>query len=145
MSAVLVLNADCGPLHRVSLRHAIRMLFRQVAVVHEAQPDRQIGVYPIPTVVRLVSYVVTRWRHSRGPAWSRAGVLNRDQHRCAFCGGAASTIDHVLPRSRGGGNEWANTVAACSRCNNRKGDRTPAEARMPLRFTPYAPNWSFFL
>ena len=78
MSVVLVLNADCGPLHRVSLRHAIRMLFREVAVVHEAQPDARIGVFPIPTVVRLVSYVVTRWRHSRGPAWSRAGVLARD-------------------------------------------------------------------
>ncbi len=68
MSVVLVLNADCGPLHRVSVRHAVRMLFRQVAVVHEARPDARIGVYPIPTVVRLVSYVVTRWRRSRGPA-----------------------------------------------------------------------------
>lgn len=142
MSAVLVLNADFGPLQRVSLRHAIRMLFREVAVVHEAQPDQQIGIFPMPTVVRLVSYVVTRWRHSRGPAWSRAGVLARDRHVCAFCGGAASTVDHVLPRSRGGGNEWLNTVAACGRCNNRKGNRTPAEARMPLRFAPYAPNWS---
>ena len=66
MSVVLVLNADCGPLHRVSLRHAIRMLFRQVAVVHEAQPDARIGIYPIPTVVRLVSYVVTRWRQRMG-------------------------------------------------------------------------------
>jgi len=142
MSAVLVLNADCGPLHRVSLRHAIRMLFRQVAVVHEAEPDARIGVYPMPTVVRLVSYVVTRWRHSRGPAWSRAGVLVRDGRRCAYCGGPASTIDHVLPRSRGGGNEWTNTVAACGRCNNRKGDRTPAEARMPLLVTPHAPTWA---
>ncbi|MEV6844498.1 HNH endonuclease [Actinoplanes sp. NPDC051411] len=142
MSAVLVLNADCGPLHRVSLRHAIRMLFRQVAVVHEAEPDARIGVYPMPTVVRLVSYVVTRWRHSRGPAWSRAGVLVRDRRRCGYCGGAASTIDHVLPRSRGGGNEWANTVAACGRCNNRKGDRTPSEARMPLLVTPSAPTWA---
>jgi hypothetical protein len=68
MSAVLVLNADFGPLHRVSLRHAIRMLFRQVAVVHEAEPDRRIGVYPMPTVVRLVSYVVTRWRAGPRPA-----------------------------------------------------------------------------
>jgi 5-methylcytosine-specific restriction endonuclease McrA len=142
MSAVLVLNADCGPLHRVSLRHAIRMLFRQVAVVHESEPDARIGVYPMPRVVRLVSYVVTRWRHSRGPAWSRAGVLVRDRRRCGYCGGAASTIDHVLPRSRGGGNEWANTVAACGRCNNRKGDRTPSEARMPLRVTPFAPTWA---
>jgi 5-methylcytosine-specific restriction endonuclease McrA len=142
MSVVLVLNADGGPLHRVSLRHAIRMLFREVAVVHEATPDRQIGVYPMPTVVRLVSYVVTRWRHSRGPAWSRGGVLTRDGRRCAFCGGAASTVDHVLPRSRGGGNDWGNTVAACARCNQRKGNRTPAEARMPLRVTPAAPTWA---
>ncbi len=142
MSAVLVLNADCGPLQRVSLRHAIRMLFREVAVVHEAEPDSRIGVYPIPTVVRLVSYVVTRWRHSRGPAWSRAGVLARDHRTCAYCGNPASTIDHVLPRSRGGANEWTNTVAACGRCNNRKGDRTPAEARMPLRVEPYSPHWA---
>ena len=142
MSAVLVLNADCGPLQRVSLRHAIRMLFRQVAVLHEAEPDARIGVYPVPTVVRLVSYVVTRWRHSRGPAWSRAGVLVRDRRACGYCGGAASTIDHVLPRSRGGANEWTNTVAACGRCNNRKGDRTPTEARMPLRVRPFAPSWT---
>jgi 5-methylcytosine-specific restriction endonuclease McrA len=142
MSAVLVLNADCGPLHRVSLRHAVRMLFRQVAVVHEAEPDRRIGVYPMPTVVRLVSYVVTRWRHSRGPAWSRAGVLARDGRTCAYCGAGASTIDHVLPRSRGGANEWTNTVAACGRCNNRKDDRTPPEARMPLRVRPFAPTWA---
>jgi 5-methylcytosine-specific restriction endonuclease McrA len=142
MSLVLVLNADCGPLHRVSLRHAIRMLFREVAVVHEARPDERIGVYPIPTVVRLVSYVVTRWRHSRGPAWSRPGVLARDGHRCGYCGKPASTVDHVLPRSRGGGNTWENTVAACGRCNGRKGDRTPAEARMPLRRSPAAPSWA---
>jgi 5-methylcytosine-specific restriction endonuclease McrA len=145
MSVVLVLNADCGPLHRVSVRHAVRMLFREVAVVHEARPDARIGVYPIPTVVRLVSYVVTRWRRSRGPAWSRAGVLARDGRCCAFCGGAASTVDHVLPRSRGGGNTWENTVAACVTCNGRKGDRTPAEARMPLRRTPVAPTWAAHL
>ena len=145
MSVVLVLNADLGPLHRVSVRHAIRMLFREVAVVHEARPDARIGVYPIPTVVRLVGYVVTRWRRGRGPSWSRAGVLARDGRRCAFCGGAATTVDHVLPRSRGGGDTWENTVAACARCNNRKGDRTPAEARMPLRRTPAAPTWDAHL
>ncbi|MFI5843299.1 HNH endonuclease [Catenuloplanes sp. NPDC051500] len=139
---VLVLNADLGPLHRVSLRHAVRMLVRRVAEVHEAHPDTQIGVWPVPTVVRLVSYVVTRWRHSRGPGWSRAGVLVRDGRRCAYCGGHASTIDHVLPRSRGGRNSWVNTAAACGACNQRKGDRTPSEARMPLRFRPAAPTWA---
>ena len=139
---VLVLNADLGPLHRVSLRHAVRMLVRRVAEVHESRPDRQIGVYPVPTVVRLVSYVVTRWRHSRGPGWSRAGVLARDGRRCAYCGRPASTIDHVLPRSRGGANSWLNTVAACGGCNQRKGDRTPSEARMPLRTAPVVPTWA---
>ena len=142
VSAVLVLNADLGPLHRVSLRHALRMLFRQVAEVHEADPDRLIGVWPIPRVVRLVRYVVTRWRYSGGPGWSRPGVLARDGHRCAYCTGGATTIDHVLPRSRGGGNTWTNTVAACERCNGRKGDRTPAEAGMRLRTEPTAPTWA---
>ncbi|MBV1852250.1 HNH endonuclease [Catellatospora tritici] len=142
MNGVLVLNADLGPLHRVSLRHALRMLWRQVAVVHEAEPDQVVGVYPMPRVVRLVSYVVTRWRFSGGPAWSRRGVLVRDGHRCAYCGGPASTVDHVLPSSRGGRNTWLNTVAACGGCNQRKGDRTPVEARMPLRVTPTAPSWA---
>ena len=142
MDAVLVLNADLGPLHRVSLRHALRMLWRQVAEVHEAEPDRLIGIYPVPKVVRLVQYVVTKWRYSAGPAWSRAGVLNRDRHRCAYCGGTASTIDHVVPRSRGGRNTWLNTVAACGGCNQRKDDRTPAEAGMRLRIKPTAPTWT---
>lgn len=138
---VLVVNADLGPLHRVTVRHAIRMLLRQVAEIHEADPDRLIGVFPIPTVVRLVRYVVTRWRKSRGPKWSRTGVLTRDGRRCGYCDQAASTIDHVLPRSRGGGNTWLNTIAACNTCNQRKGDRTPAEARMVLRFEPTTPTW----
>ncbi len=144
MTAVLVINADLGPLHRVSLRHAVRMLWRQVAVVHEAEPDRRVGDYPLPRVVRLVSYVVTRWRHTKGPAWSRPGVLARDGRRCAYCGGPAATIDHVLPSSRGGKNTWLNTVAACGACNQRKGDRTPAEAGLVLRFTPTAPSWFSF-
>jgi HNH endonuclease len=142
VDAVLVLNADLGPLHRVPVRHAIRMLYRQVAVVHEAEPDRLLGVWPLPRVVRLVRYVVTRWRFSAGPAWSRHGVIRRDNHRCGYCGGSASTVDHIVPRSRGGKNSWLNTVAACGGCNQRKGDRTPAEARMPLRITPAAPSWT---
>lgn len=142
MDTVLVLNADLGPLHRVSVRHAIRMLLRQVAEIHEAQPDRLIGVYPMPTVVRLVRYVVTRWRYTAGPAWSRPGVLARDRHRCAYCGGHATTIDHVLPRSRGGANTWLNTVAACGGCNSAKDNRTPAEAGMTLRWEPTVPSWA---
>jgi 5-methylcytosine-specific restriction endonuclease McrA len=122
VEAVLVLNADLGPLHRVSLRHAIRMLCRRVAVVHESEPDIRIGIFPVPIAVRLVQYVVTPWRYSSRPSWSRAGVHDRDRGHCAYCGGRATTIDHVLPRSRGGKNTWVNTVAACGSCNQRKGD-----------------------
>src|SRR5262245_51154272 len=64
VDGVLVINADLGPLHRVTVKHAIRMLLRRVAEIHEAEPDRLIGVYPMPRVVRLVQYVVTRWRYS---------------------------------------------------------------------------------
>ena len=142
MDGVLVLNADLGPLHRVSLKHAVRMLLREVAEVHESVPDRRIGVFPVPIAVRLVRYVVTRWRYGSGPAWSRARVLARDGHRCAYCGGPATTIDHVHPRSRGGRDSWLNTVAACGPCNQRKDDRTPAEAGMVLRVRPYAPTWA---
>lgn len=142
MDTVLVVNADLGPLHRVTLRHAVRMLVRQVAEVHEAEPDRLIGVYPVPTIVRLVRYVVTRWRFSAGPGWSRSGVLSRDDRRCGYCGGAAHTVDHIVPRSRGGRNTWTNTVAACGGCNSAKDDRTPAEAGMKLRWEPRAPSWA---
>lgn len=142
MTAVLVVNADLGPLHRVSVKHAIRMLLRRVAEIHEAEPDQLIGIYPIPRVVRLVRYVVTRWRYTAGPNWSKSGVLARDGHRCAYCDASAATVDHVLPRSRGGRNTWKNTVASCYGCNQRKGDRTPAEAGMLLRFQPAAPSWA---
>lgn len=141
MSDVLVLNADHQPLHRVSLHHAIRMLVRQVAEVHDAHPDRLIGIFPVPVVVRLVRYVVTRWRYQSGPSWTRPGVLKRDAHRCGYCTGRATTVDHIVPRSRGGMNAWANTVACCYPCNQRKGARTPAEAGMVLRIRPTTPTW----
>jgi 5-methylcytosine-specific restriction endonuclease McrA len=85
---------------------------------------------------------VTRWRYTAGPSWSRAGVLARDQRRCAYCLGRATTVDHVLPRSRGGRNTWLNTVAACEECNGRKGNRIPAEAGMRMRVEPSVPTWA---
>lgn len=142
MSSVLILNADLGPLHWVSVRHAVCMLFRGVAVVHEAEPDRLFGIYPMPKVLRLIRYVDTKWRHTGRPPWSRAGVLARDGHRCGYCENTATTVDHVLPRSRGGDNSWANTVAACLRCNQRKGNRVPSEVGLRLRVQPVVPSWS---
>lgn len=144
MTDVLVLNADMEPLQRVSFRHAVKMLVRAVAEIHEAQPDRLIGVFPMPTVVRLVRYVFTKWRHTKGPGWTKKGVLRRDGHACGYCGAKATTVDHIVPQSRGGRNTWANTVASCYGCNQDKANRTPAEAGMTLRIAPAAPSWSAF-
>ncbi|WP_119730290.1 HNH endonuclease [Thermomonospora amylolytica] len=138
---VLVLNASYEPLQQVDLRHAIRMLVRGVAVVEEAEEGRSIGAFPVPRVLRLVRYVAMRWRHGRRPPWSRRGVHLRDRGLCGYCGKRGHTIDHVLPRSRGGADSWENTVLACGRCNNRKGDRTPAEAGLRLLATPRVPHW----
>lgn len=139
---VLVINADLGPLHRVSLKKALRMLWRNVAAIHEAEPGVRIGPWPMPRVLRLITYVIPKWRYTKGPAWSKAAVMVRDNRRCGYCNAPATTIDHIQPASRGGTNTWANTIAACYPCNQRKGDRTPAEAGMRLLVTPVIPNWA---
>ena len=69
-------------------------------------------------------------------------MLLRDGRRCGYCAGHGTTVDHILPRSRGGRNTWLNTIAACEGCNQRKGDRTPAEAGMVLRFEATTPSWA---
>lgn len=141
MADVLVLNAGYEPLHRVSLKHAIHMLVREVAVVEESVDGRSFGPFPFPRVLRLVRYVAMRWRYRHGarPVCTKDGVKQRDG-RCAYCGGRAETVDHVLPRSRGGTSTWLNLVAACRACNHRKADRTPQEAGMALLVVPYVPD-----
>jgi 5-methylcytosine-specific restriction endonuclease McrA len=141
---VLVLNASYEPLQRVSVRHAIKMLVREVAVIEEAT-EETFGPFPMPRVLRLVRYVVARWRNRRG--CTKSAVKARDR-MCAYCGGTADTVDHIVPRSRGGTLTWDNAVAACLRCNHRKADRTPAEAGMTLLVQPgppapqtYTPNY----
>jgi 5-methylcytosine-specific restriction endonuclease McrA len=138
MNGVVVLNASYEPLHQVSFKHAVRMLFREVAVVEEALDDRMIGPHPWPKVVRLVRYVVTSWMH-RPAIYGRTSVLRRDRFRCAYCGRPGHTLDHVLPISRGGTSTWLNTVTACGGCNGRKANRTPGEAGMRLLFEPWVP------
>lgn len=138
-TTVTLLNASYEPLGRVPFKQAVRMLFREVAIVEEGDEARRIGPHPWPAVIRLVRYVAQKWLY-RPAKCHRGGVFLRDNHKCAYCGGKATTIDHVLPRSRGGEWAWDNCVAACQKCNERKADRTPAEARMPLRYaTPYQP------
>jgi 5-methylcytosine-specific restriction endonuclease McrA len=135
---VALLNASYEPLGKVSFKHAVRMLFREVAQVEVQHGERMIGPHPWPRVIRLVRYVAAHWLH-RPASYSRAGILARDRHTCAYCGRHATTVDYVLPQSRGGESSWLNAVAACAPCNHRKANRTPREAGLRLRLTPFAP------
>jgi 5-methylcytosine-specific restriction endonuclease McrA len=143
---VLVLNATYEPLNVVSMRRAVVLLLKEKAQVVEAADawlrSERIAL-PLPLVIRLVYYVRIPRRFSL-PV-SRRTVLARDHYTCQYCkaqpGKSQLTIDHVLPRSQGGETTWENVVTACGHCNRRKGNRTPEEARMPLRSSPRRPRY----
>jgi 5-methylcytosine-specific restriction endonuclease McrA len=146
MSQVLVLNATYEPLNVVSLRRAVVLLLKEKAEVVEAAEAwlrAERTVLRVPLVIRLVCYV----RIPRGFSLplSRRTVLARDQYACQYCGAqpgrANLTIDHVVPRSRGGETGWENVVTACGPCNRRKGGRTPEEAGMPILHRPSRPRY----
>lgn len=139
MSSVLIINASYEPLQRVSINHAIKMLVREVAVIEEAS-EEMFGSFPKPIVLRLVRYVQIKWR-SKKPKWSRNRLMVRDKNKCGYCGKDANTVDHILPRSRGGETSWLNTVAACFKCNSKKASRTPKEAGMKLMVDIFDPHW----
>ena len=140
MSRSLLLNASYEPLCVVPTRRAVVLVLTAKAVVLEAGETTLHSerlVLPTPVVIRLTRYVRVPYR-SRAPL-SRQGVFARDGHRCQYCGGSAETLDHVLPRSRGGRHVWENLVAACRRCNHTKADRTLDELGWTLVRLPTAP------
>jgi 5-methylcytosine-specific restriction endonuclease McrA len=146
MHRVLVLNATYEPLNTVSIPRAVALLLADKAEIVEAAEARlrsQHIALPMPLVIRLVTYV--RIPRRLPLAVTRHSVLSRDNHTCQYCGRTLSsaelTLDHVLPRCRGGKNTWENVVAACKPCNHRKGDRTPTEARMRLQRPPFRPRY----
>ncbi|MFE2939932.1 HNH endonuclease [Streptomyces sp. NPDC059255] len=142
MRDTLVLNASFEPLSTVTLNRAVVLVLQDKAVVEQAHPGLRVRAaaveLPVPRVIRLCRYVRVPFR--RQAPWSRRGVLIRDQHRCAYCGRRATTVDHVVPRSRGGADSWLNTVASCAEDNHRKADRTPDQAGMPLLRAPFVPS-----
>ncbi len=137
---VLVLNAGYEPLHVVSLKKAIHMLYRGVAVIDEYDPNETFGPYQVPKVLRLVRYIAMKWSTRGEPDWTRDRLLARDNRTCGYCGKPATTVDHITPKSKGGRLTWMNTVAACLKCNGMKADHTPAQAGMTLLVTPYVPS-----
>ena len=140
MGAALVLNATYEPLCVVPLRRAVVLVLAEKAVVVEAgqtvMHSERLAV-AVPTVVRLSRFVRVPYR--REVPLTRRAVLDRDAHSCVYCNGRADTIDHVRPRSRGGQHVWTNVVAACARCNHRKGDRLLTEMGWHLATPPVQP------
>jgi 5-methylcytosine-specific restriction endonuclease McrA len=130
----------------VSVKRAVVLLLKEKAQLVEAAESilRAEHIHiPTPVVIRLVTYVRIPYRW--GLPVSRRGVLARDGYACQYCGGQpgkhALTVDHVIPRSRGGTKSWENLVAACGPCNRRKGGRRPEEAGMRLITPPVAPRY----
>jgi 5-methylcytosine-specific restriction endonuclease McrA len=136
---VLLLNQTYEPLGTVSVARAIIMTYKNTVFVEELDGDRVLrsahDEFPVPSVIRRRTYINIRQRRERS-GMKRLRIYMRDKFRCQYCGekkGAVElTLDHIMPRSRGGDNSPVNIVTACIQCNNRKANRTPEEARMPL-------------
>jgi 5-methylcytosine-specific restriction endonuclease McrA len=145
---VLVLNASYEPLNVTTVRRAHVLVFKGKAEVIE-ELDRPLtsasSTYPWPHVIRLVQYV--RVPRTVQRKISRRALFARDGWTCVYCGTTSGrlTLDHVVPRSRGGESIWENVVTACAPCNLRKGDRLLTEAMMELKHPPKAPTPALFI
>jgi 5-methylcytosine-specific restriction endonuclease McrA len=141
-SRVLLLNATFEPLAVVTAKRAVLLMLSgkaelvQAALEGGAFRSESLSV-AMPSVMRLSRYVRVPYRST--VPMTRAGVLRRDGRVCAYCAKRADTIDHVVPRSRGGMHTWDNCVAACRQCNSRKADRMLTELGWALRVKPGPP------
>ena len=156
--SVLLLNASYEPLTVLPLRRAVGLWLRDRVDAASEDAIRINGAesgLDLPRVIRLRRYVNVPRRKAR---WSRMGVFHRDGFTCIYCGiqpgdqqkgvvmtSRDFTLDHILPKSRGGRNSWGNTACACARCNQRKGDRTPHEAGMKLLWEPKMPRVDYLV
>ena len=142
MQKVLVLNFDYSPLNVTSLQSGFTLVVNGKAEIIKSAENpitTFTNTYVRPLINRLLKYINYR---GSGLRVNRHRVFKRDNNECVYCGSKKElTIDHVIPRSRGGKNTWDNLVTCCSKCNLKKGDKTPDEARMPLRRKPYEPSF----
>lgn len=154
---VLLLNGNSWePLGIISVPRAINLLLAGKAIVIEESGKFIRTVrdkFSVPSVIALRHYINVPRRQA---PWSRKGVLVRDNYTCIYCGSSPGdlvsgkilakgmmTVDHIMPRSRGGKDTWTNTACACPRCNHRKGDKLPHEAGLKMLWEPRRPRTSY--
>lgn len=147
-SRVLVLNSSYEPLNVCTVRRAVVLVLKEKAEMLETgvrELRAESMTMPRPVVIRLVTYVRVP-REKAGRRITRRAVFARDSWTCQYCGRTSHlTVDHVLPRSRGGASVWENIVTSCAPCNRRKGNRTPVEIQMHPRRKPRAPGPAVFI
>ena len=141
MSNVLVLNYDYTPLNVTSIRRGFVLVDKGKAEVIKSDETPILTGYKTyirPVIIRLLKYIKFQTKNIRA---NRARIYKRDNHECVYCGAKKDlTLDHVIPKSRGGGNEWTNLVTSCFKCNLKKGNKTPEEAKMPMKHKPFTPS-----
>ena len=147
MGKVLVLNQDYSALSVCTVPKAFLLVYMNKAeMLAESQMHYLRTVsneFPMPVVIRLNRYINLPYR---GVVMTRHNLFKRDGNRCQYCGTHDHlTLDHVLPKSRGGKTNWDNLTTACKRCNSRKGDLTPEEAGMNLKQRPFRPSFLMFI
>ncbi|MGB9772990.1 MAG: HNH endonuclease [Bacteroidota bacterium] len=147
-SKVLVLNQNFEPMSVCNVKKAVVLLYLGKAELIESKDGRELhsvsSSIPFPSIVRLSVYIRVPYKRV---ILSRKNILRRDGYQCQYCGrtGVPLTVDHVIPKARGGEETWENLVTACVDCNNRKGDRTPEEAHMTLLRPPRRPSHVMFI
>ncbi len=143
---VLLLNGDFQPIRVISTKRAIVLVLTEKAEVlaeGSAEFRSATRTVKVPDVIRLKKFVQIPFR-AKIPL-SNTAVLKRDHYKCAYCNHKANTVDHVIPKSRGGRHQWENVVAACRTCNAKKADKLLSEIGWSLSFTPRIPTGTVWL
>jgi hypothetical protein len=143
MEKILVLNQNSHPIQITTLKKAFKLVYKGKAEIVRYDKKFPIvtetQVFKRPTIIKLIEYVTIPFRKVK---LSRQNIFKRDNHQCLYCDSRKNlTIDHVKPKSRGGGDTWKNLATCCLECNLKKGNRTPEECGMVLRHNPYSPTF----
>lgn len=147
MDKVLVLNYDYTPLNVTTLKRGVNLVLEGKAEILYSIENKPMKTaykdFSRPSVIRLYRYVNIKYK--RVPL-NKHNIYRRDNHRCIYCGiNRNLTIDHVIPKSKGGDNTWNNMVSCCFECNHKKGDSTPQEKSMTMTHKPFTPTFIDFV
>ena len=150
MTQVLLLNASYVPMNVIDIKRAVSLMLKDKVIAVDGIAKKlktPSTIFVVPLVLRMKYYVNVP---DKKAVWSKWGVLRRDNYTCVYCGHHSGrrtefTVDHLIPKTKGGKNSWMNTACSCRVCNHRKANRTPHEAGMKLQFLPKTPRTNYLV